>query len=300
VVVVTLAVLLGGFVALAWTARVSPVLAAWDQQTTDGLVGWRTPGWSRVFWSFTLLFGGPVMAAIVSCVVLLLALWGRRTWAIVIAGGVLLAWGISYLAKELVHRPRPWVAIALIKEPGSRSLPSAHAVLSLVFCGFIAYLAFRHIDARRVRAAASGDGAGGAGRGGCGGAAIRAHGKSDLFTAAVKAAVVVVGAAVVALVGASRVYLGVHWGSDVLAGWCLGGVFLVTMLSISVGWEPSGRVWGVFRDTRPCGRKGVRVALVALFVLIVVIVALVAARANPLLSGGGEPALLSGLSTTIW
>ncbi len=49
-------------------------------------------------------------------------------------------------------------------------------------------------------------------------------------------------AAVVVTVGFSRVYLGVHWPSDVLAGWCLGATWALTAWLVlrAAGARPKG------------------------------------------------------------
>ena len=43
---------------------------------------------------------------------------------------------------------------------------------------------------------------------------------------------------VVAAIGVSRVYIGVHWPSDVLGGWMLGAVFALTASYAARRWEP--------------------------------------------------------------
>ena len=37
--------------------------------------------------------------------------------------------------------------------------------------------------------------------------------------------------------GCSRVYLGVHWPTDVLAGWCLGSAWALLWWGAAIAWE---------------------------------------------------------------
>lgn len=112
----------------------------------------------------------------------------RDALGLIIAGGgaKLAAHGL----KLLTDRPRPPFELASYLEPGS-SFPSAHAAVAVGLYGFLAWLVWRDCAPRRARIAA------------------------------------LAGAVLVALlIGGSRIYLGVHYPSDVLAGYAIGGVFL--------------------------------------------------------------------------
>jgi len=100
-------------------------------------------------------------------------------------GGVALSQGL----KALFGRDRPDAALHLV-EAINASFPSGHAMLSAVVWLTLGALVARFATVRHVKVFA------------------------------------LVGAAVIALlVGLSRIYLGVHWPSDVLAGWSLGAAW---------------------------------------------------------------------------
>ncbi|WP_456322978.1 phosphatase PAP2 family protein [Hydrogenimonas sp.] len=89
-----------------------------------------------------------------------------------------------YLAKIFFHRPRP--EIALYSE-STYSFPSAHATLAISFYAFLGYIAIRKSRSKTLRAL--------------------------VYTIII---------ALVFLIGFSRIYLGVHYLSDVCGGYFFG------------------------------------------------------------------------------
>jgi undecaprenyl-diphosphatase len=146
--------------------------------------------WAPLMIALTVLGGGWTAAA------LLPMLWHRRTralavsLAVAIASQATLVWAL----KLAFGRLRPWVALSLPRPFGAPldpSFPSGHAAGSFCVATFL-------LVALPVAWPA-------------GGARARALGAGGL--------------ALAALVALSRVYLGVHFPSDVLAGALLGSLF---------------------------------------------------------------------------
>lgn len=122
-----------------------------------------------------------------------------RKWAeagmllVATLGGTL----ISEALKEVFGRARPDL-VAHVVETTSMSFPSGHAMLSAAtYLTLGAFLAHAQ-EKRRLRS-------------------------------------YIIGAAILItlLVGASRVYLGVHWPTDVLAGWCLGAAWAIVCWAVA-------------------------------------------------------------------
>jgi undecaprenyl-diphosphatase len=121
----------------------------------------------------------------IMAVVALLFLRLRRE-ATLLAATVALAWIVNSAIKHLVGRPRPEIVPHLM-EAGGNSFPSGHSFNSAVVYISIA-LAFAAMSKRR---------------------SVR----TTVIAAAIAASIIIAW---------SRVWLGVHWPSDVIAGW-LGG-----------------------------------------------------------------------------
>jgi undecaprenyl-diphosphatase len=111
---------------------------------------------------------------------------------------------LSETLKAFFDRPRPDL-VAHIVETTSASLPSGHAMMSAAIYLSIGALIARVQPKRRL-----------------------------------KTYIHVTALVLTLLVGVSRIYLGVHWPTDVLAGWCLGAAWAILCWSL-IAWFTRGR-----------------------------------------------------------
>ncbi len=130
-----------------------------------------------------------------------------RTIGVVEGSMILLAGlftGSNEIFKIIVNRPRPTAdLIQVFVVESEKSFPSGHAFFAVAVLGFIAYL----ITTRQ----------------------------SKLYQKALTASVCVL---FILLVGVSRIYLGAHWGSDVIGGYMVGAAFLVLEVWIYKRFKP--------------------------------------------------------------
>jgi undecaprenyl-diphosphatase len=157
-----------------------------DTRLADWLHDHASPGWTTFFESVTFLGNVPTLAAFALVSAIVLAVRGHRAELQLL---LLAAVGTQILTLGLklgFERERPFFPDPLATE-SSYSFPSGHASVSLAVYGTIGFILARHLDDRRAQ------------------------------IASLAAAAVLVG-----LVGFSRLYLGVHFLSDVVAGFSVG------------------------------------------------------------------------------
>lgn len=199
------AVLFAAFWELAEDFAYSPFVLGFDSVIATAIQQLRHPVMTWVMVVITVL--GGTFAVTVGLAVLVVVLWRRGRSreavyaAVVVAGGALL----SALTKGLTGRARPPVAAALIELPASFSFPSGHTMGSLCLAWAVghAIVGSPSIPARR------------------------------------KPGLVAIVALYPVLVGTSRVYLGVHWPSDVLASWLLSGAWIALATGAAVWYRGS-------------------------------------------------------------
>jgi undecaprenyl-diphosphatase len=191
-----LAVLSILFLALSLAAH-TPELLRLDRGVTLLLQRARSPWLDQAAVGCTFLGNGAtlVIAGLLAAV-LFLAI--RRPWAALLCAATLLGLPLNMWIKELIGRVRPDETLVSVVLPAvGLSFPSGHAMVSLLFYGYLALMAWIHLRHRVWR---------------------------RFWT---------LGFALIALcISVSRVYLGVHWFSDVIGGWTAGLLLLLLLAEI--------------------------------------------------------------------
>ncbi len=185
-----------------WTVAVSPAWSVGPARALDVLLGPRAMA---------------VLLVLLAAAVGLMATGDRRTRILAgfrTAAAGAGAWGLEALAKRIVDRPRPGMLAAevgAVPLPGSASYPSGHTACAAILAALLALAVLRRGD---CDADASGDARGERGA---------------------AAAVVVLGALLTVATAWSRVRLGVHHPSDVLASLLLLPPLAAGLLGVLTG-----------------------------------------------------------------
>ena len=103
---------------------------------------------------------------------------------------------LNIILKNILQRPRP-EEFRIINESGY-SFPSGHSMVSMAFYGYLMYLIYKYIKNKYL-----------------------------------KYSLIILLGILICLIGISRIYLGVHYTSDVLAGFLISIPYLIVYISIA-------------------------------------------------------------------
>ncbi len=155
----------------------------------------RTPARTAFFTLVTALGNVGVIAGLVAIVVLVLWYRNKKQLAAALIIELGIAEGITYVGKLLFHRARPLHALIVEND---YSFPSGHATIAVAFYGFMAFLLLKQYTNKHARLA-----------------------------------VVIVASVIILFIGISRLYLGVHYFTDIIAGYVVGTIGLLTGIYLS-------------------------------------------------------------------
>ena len=136
---------------------------------------------------------GGVLILLLSTILSLVFIKNKKI-GIAITLNLLMSTCLNLILKNIVQRPRP-IEYRLIDETGY-SFPSGHSMVSAAFYGFIIYLIYRNTKNYKL-----------------------------------KVCLMTILSVLIVLIGMSRIYLGVHYTSDVIAGFLISISYLMLYIS---------------------------------------------------------------------
>ena len=142
---------------------------------------------------FITNFGGAIFLSIAT--VMLFLLIKNKKIGLSIISDIVIITVLNQLLKRILQRPRP-TEFRIVEETGY-SFPSGHSMVSMAFYGYLIYLIYRYIKNKYI-----------------------------------KWSLIVLLSILICLIGISRIYLGVHYTSDVLGGFLLSISYLVVYISL--------------------------------------------------------------------
>lgn len=190
------ALLIGGLLGFAIIAYfvVSRDTLKFDTVVAQWFYSIRNPILTPVIKCITFL--GNWQSITLICILLLFFKESRRKYGYAVSVAAILISFLNKGVKLLFERPRPDASLHLI-EQGGFSFTSGHSITSLVVFGMLIYLVRNYVQGER---------------------------KKNWLTILLCIPLI--------CVGLSRIYLGVHYPSDVLGGWCLGISVLIVLTTI--------------------------------------------------------------------
>lgn len=137
---------------------------------------------------FITNFGGPIFLSTI-CIILFIIIKNKKIGLSIIMNIAIIAI-LNQVLKRILQRPRP-TEFRIIEETGY-SFPSGHSMVSMAFYGYLIYLIYKYIKNKYVKCIS-----------------------------------IVLLSILICSIGISRIYLGVHYTSDVLGGFLISVSYLI-------------------------------------------------------------------------
>ncbi len=141
---------------------------------------------------FITNLGGAII--LITLTISLFILIKNRKVGISIFSNLVIVTALNQLLKNILQRPRP-TEYRIIEETGY-SFPSGHSMVSMAFYGYLIYLIYKYVKNKYIKWIS-----------------------------------IVLFSILICSIGVSRIYLGVHYTSDVLGGFCISISYLVIYIS---------------------------------------------------------------------
>lgn len=138
---------------------------------------------------------GSALVVIILTIVLFIAIKNKRI-AVSIVINLIVITILNNLLKIIFLRPRPNVNNLMLES--GYSFPSGHSSTGMAFYGYLIYLIYKYVNNRKI-----------------------------------KISLIIFLSLVIVAIGLSRIYLGVHYASDVLGGFLLAIVYLIIFITIT-------------------------------------------------------------------
>ena len=169
-------------------------IVRFDTTLTTFVTSW--PGWLHAPMLVVTTLGQPAVMCVAAGAVMIVA-WQSAKPEVAYGLGIgVLAMLANSVLKHFIHRTRPDTLYVSEMYFKTSSFPSGHAFGVTIICGLLMYLSLKYLPAPWDAVATLGLGA------------------------------------FIFLVGVSRVYLGAHYPTDVIAGWVLGGIVAVLIVGL--------------------------------------------------------------------
>jgi len=194
---IVLALVAGAFGILTFLVKTMPSFAI-DLQITRAIQLINFPLFAVLMSWISWPGFGPQSVIITALIVLVIYGFGLHWEAVMALMAAVFSTAINVLVKDLVQRARPTTGMVnVIATLNSYSFPSGHVMFYLGFFGFVWFLAF-----------------------------------SLLKPSLKRGLLLVFFGGLIVLIGASRIYLGQHWASDVLGAYLLGTLTLAVTIQL--------------------------------------------------------------------